>query len=111
MDINQQLTTLTEETLCFASAIDEGDADDLDLLNACTLFSQYLRSELQHIDEELEVASSLRQLNTCQQLHRLHHLITPHNERHTSVSSQASPWKSQLDNFMLEVEILRQNAA
>lgn len=107
MDINQQLKSLTEETLNFAQLIDHNNSDNLELLHACELFSRYLDHQLQNIDQALHNKASLKQLNTFQHLHRLHRLITPA----TNLHKKTAPWKSQLDDFLLEAKVLKQQAA
>jgi len=108
MDIDNRLNELTQATLNFGDIIDATEnPSDSDFRNACSLFSQYLESELRLIGTiPLEQSSYSNIQHITDQLLSLSSLIAPDqlafaNNHH---------WSNNLVDFCSQLETLREAA-
>lgn len=104
MDTLSQLDTLTREAQDFASIIEHNSADDLDLQNACELFSHYLHNQLDTVTVD---AASQQARQTTQQLYKLSELIS--SEKKQQLDSQ--DWQERLSKYADQIKSLNQVAA
>jgi len=109
MDIGNRLNELTQATLNFGDVINSTEnPSDSDFRNACSLFSQYLESELQLISStpiEHDASSNIQ--NITDQLHSLSNLITPNQ----LAFSNSHHWPNNLVDFCSQLQTLKSEAA
>ena len=108
MDTLSQLDILAREARDFASIIEHNPADDLDLQNACELFSNYLHNQLDivAIDDASHMAHE-----TSQRLYKLSELISPEINPENKQSLDGQIWKDRLSKYADQIKSLNQVAA
>lgn len=108
MDISSQLDTLTQEAQDFAYIIERNSADDLDLLNACELFSNYLHNQLDSVAID---NTSHKTHETTQRLYKLSELISPEINPEKKQPLGGQNWKDRLSKYADQIKSLNQVAA
>ena len=109
MDITKRIASLTEETVNFADIINyTSNPDDIDMLHACELFSQYLHHQLDDIRNVNQLCDNHPEvIKATSQLYKLSELITNNlTSRQDSIQ-----WHHHLTSFNDEINSLKSLAA
>ncbi|VAW58837.1 hypothetical protein MNBD_GAMMA08-1287 [hydrothermal vent metagenome] len=109
MDTLNKLQELQQEILNFGDVVSHTENPaDIDFRNACSLFSQYLSSELSAINAQIRLKDIRPEMQqTTTQLCELSELITPD----ASESSANYSWPEKLLNFCSQLHTLKSIAA